>query len=166
VGGAQAHDDVGRIVGGEGVAAGVGEPVVAVERCGPAFGVCEIAWIVGGLVQVLATAFAQLMGSRCGRMTIAVPSLITSVTDAAAASATKGSSIEAYSRGTVSASGKSVDSGMCECSETQKESKPISSARRATVAGFALVSVANMLTPIFMSLLLRAYADHLRLAVR
>ena len=35
VGAAHAHDDVGRVVGGEGVAAGVGDPVVRVEHGAP-----------------------------------------------------------------------------------------------------------------------------------
>ena len=38
MGAAHAHDHVGRVVGGEGVAAAVGHPEVAVERGAPAFG--------------------------------------------------------------------------------------------------------------------------------
>ena len=54
VGAAHAHDDVGRVVGGEGVAAGVGDPEVAVERGAPALGGGEEGRIVGGLVAAAA----------------------------------------------------------------------------------------------------------------
>ena len=51
VGAAHAHDDVGGIVGGEGVAAGVGDPEMPVQRGGPALGGGEVGRIVGGLIE-------------------------------------------------------------------------------------------------------------------
>ena len=51
VGAAHAHDDVGGVVGGEGVAAGVGDPEVRLERGAPALGGGEAGRIVGGLIE-------------------------------------------------------------------------------------------------------------------
>ena len=78
-----------------------------------------------------------------------VPSRNVVVAAAALISATNGSSARQYCSGSGSPTGAGVrrDTGMCVCSGTYIDSKPRSSAARASSAGLMLRSERNAVTP-------------------
>ncbi|GIU89694.1 MAG: hypothetical protein KatS3mg010_0793 [Acidimicrobiia bacterium] len=98
----------------------------------------------------MATAFAVTIGSRCATRQTPVPSRMRSVTDAAVASATSGSTVRLYSsRSSASPVGGGVRRlvGMCVCSGRNSEARPRASASRARSATSIVRSVANIVIP-------------------
>ena len=101
-------------------------------------------------VSRLATALAVASGSCWATRQMPVPTRRRSVTEAAAARATKGSRHRRYCSGSSASpvgGGVSRLVGMWVCSGTHRESKPRSSAARASSATAMERSVAKMVTP-------------------
>ena len=102
----------------------------------------------------LAICLARAIGSCSVTRQMPVPSLSSLVAPAAAASATNGSWMRRYSSGSepsgVPGNRVSRSTGMWTCSGTQSDSKPRSSAARASEIGSMARSVAKMNTPCFI----------------
>ena len=98
---------------------------------------------------MLATSLAVMIGSRSTTRQMPVPTLSVSVAAAATVSATNGSYVREYSRGSSPPTGYGVarDAGMWVCSVKKSDSKPRSCTIRASVAGSALSSVGKTPMP-------------------